>query len=737
LTKRGIGRTGQHPLASERGNSPTRSAAMYIIVNMKNPLRVLLTAVLLVGLALSSISCVNAVDAGSVHTARIGVLLPLTGDRPLDWERILDWEASKVNEDLRDTSFRIQLVYKDTFGVDVADLAKELIADRSLDIALGPMTSREAMRIAPQFARAKKLLISPCATSDDLFRAFAGQRCFARTCQSDVAQTSTILSILKSRGTKRLSLIYENTTYGRTFLTWMGFFVREMGIDLVSTASFAPGQADMLPVVQHAVTGGPDQVVLAAFPTDAANIVGVMDDLKVKAGVFSTDAAMQPSLVKMLGEKAEGFEGVTPSADPASGFAAQYKKAFGRAPEAWSAETYDALAMAACVAARHRFAGGKSTIYDAFTDVATGKGKTGGCSLAGIAQEIKVILKGSLPLISGATGPLVYDRQYGVDTLDSYYAQWRIAGGELKLVRDIQSSETMPPGIIAPGAPEASALPSPQFMNYQRGMPVGVPAYTLRNDLWAVIIATSSGLDDYRHQADALSMYWLLRTNGVADDRIILMMADDVKDDAGNTDRGRIKNQVGGIDLRAGADIDYSGEAVTSRNFENVMLGIASTGGRPVLKTSVESDALVYIAGDGEDGDIYFSNSPPMTARETGRLVQRMDELGRFRQMLLLAQLPEAADACRFITSRNAVALAASSHEEAAVPANYDSDVHVWLADRFTFEFVRAVSRSSKNLSIADVYRRVYLESGGSHVSLVNYRNFDVEGTKISDFIRP
>jgi len=697
----------------------------------------LLAATLVAGLALSASSCAAPVDAGGVFTARLGVLLPLTGDRPLDWERVLDWEASKINAGLRGARFKIQLVYKDTFGVDISDLARELISDGSLDIAVGPMTSREAMRIAPQFAKAQKLLISPCATSDDLFRAFAGKQCFARTCQSDVAQASTILSILKSRGTKRLSLIYENTTYGRTFLNWMGFFTREMGIDLVSTASYAPGQADMVPVVEHATSGDPDQVVLAAFPTDAANIMNVIDGMKVKPKVFSTDAAMQPSLVKLLQEKAEGFEGVIPAADPAAGFAAQYKKAFGHTPEAWSAETYDALALAACVAARHHFAGVKSSTYQAFDEVVGGRDKAGGCSVEGITRDIKSILAGGHPEIQGATGPLEYDRQYGVDTVDSFYAHWRVVEGEFKLVRDIPPAETMTPGIIAPGAPEASALPSPRFMNFQQGMTVGSAPGTDRKDLWAVIIATSSGLDDYRHQADALSMYWLLRSNGVEDDRIILMLEDDLKDDAGNSDRGEIRNQVSGVNLREDARIDYSGDAVTARNFENVLLGHAADGGRPVLDSSVKSDVLVFVAGEGEDGEIYFSNSRPVGARDTGRIVQKMDELGLYRQLLFLAQLPEAADACRFIDARNAVALAASSHEEAAIPTNYDNDIHVWLADRFTFEFVRAVSRSSKNLSIADVYRRVYLESGGSHVALVNYHNFDVNATKISDFVRP
>lgn len=282
----------------------------------------------------------------------------------------------------------------------------------------------------------------------------------------------------------------------------------------------------------------------------------------------------------------------------------------------------------------------------------------------------------------------------------------------------------------------ASALPSPRFMNFKPGDPEGPVPDTVRGDLWAFIAATSSGLDYYRHQADALAFYWLLRSRGLSDDRIILMLTDDVKNDAGNAYRGEVRDRIGGTDLRAGAKVDYSGDAVTVRNFEDVLLGYSEDGNKPVLHTSVESDVLVFVAGEGENGDVSFANSAPLTARKTGKIVSRMYELGRYRQLLFLAQLDEGADMFRFMKSPDAAGLAASSHEEAAMPACYDSTMHLWLTDRFTTSFIRAVSRS-KTLSVADTYRRVYLETAGSHVELVNHANFAVSVTGISDFLNP
>ena len=54
-----------------------------------------------------------------------------------------------------------------------------------------------------------------------------------------------------------------------------------------------------------------------------------------------------------------------------------------------------------------------------------------------------------------------------------------------------------------------------------------VPAQPERA-VYALIAALSSGFPNYRHQADALRQYWLLRHAGVPDDHIVLMLADDI-----------------------------------------------------------------------------------------------------------------------------------------------------------------------------------------------------------------
>ena len=51
---------------------------------------------------------------------------------------------------------------------------------------------------------------------------------------------------------------------------------------------------------------------------------------------------------------------------------------------------------------------------------------------------------------------------------------------------------------------------------------------TQAKDNWAVIISSSCGYDNYRHQADAHHAYQLLIEQGMDPDKIIFMACDDI-----------------------------------------------------------------------------------------------------------------------------------------------------------------------------------------------------------------
>ena len=70
-------------------------------------------------------------------------------------------------------------------------------------------------------------------------------------------------------------------------------------------------------------------------------------------------------------------------------------------------------------------------------------------------------------------------------------------------------------------------------------------------------VASSKEWTNYRHQADVLAIYQQLRQAGYTDDRIILIVEDDIADNVSNPNKGVIQVTIGGNNVYENVEIDY------------------------------------------------------------------------------------------------------------------------------------------------------------------------------------
>jgi Peptidase C13 family len=92
---------------------------------------------------------------------------------------------------------------------------------------------------------------------------------------------------------------------------------------------------------------------------------------------------------------------------------------------------------------------------------------------------------------------------------------------------------------------------------------------------WAVIVATSRYWYNYRHVANALSLYRTVKRLGIPDDHIVLMLAEDAACNARNAFPGAIYNDASHALNVYGdnVEVDYRGYEVTVDNFLRVLTG--------------------------------------------------------------------------------------------------------------------------------------------------------------------
>jgi ABC-type branched-subunit amino acid transport system substrate-binding protein len=672
------------------------------------------------------------------ESLRIGVLLPLTGPDAMQSDEVLNWAVNNINMGGGIDNHKIELVYKDSYTKDVKELAQEFIRDSSIKIVIGPGSSADVYRVAPMFIKNKKILISPFSTAGDVFRAFSGNRYFWRTVQGDVAQIRTILHELSLRNVTKASLLCEDSTYGKTFSDWAGFFSLELGIELLNVVKFEAGSKNTSEAINQALEGNPEYIITAAFPGDAVNIKRELDKSGSQAKLFFTDAAESPYVIDELGEAADGLEGATPAADASNGFETAYKSEFGYYPWDYASTTYDALLISIYTLARQEYSKGQEEIADSIEKIVSGSGVR--VNWSGASRAISMILNGELPNVTGAAGSLNYDKEFGVDPLETHYSLWRVeerdSFRDFWTVKRVNSSKSLDVGTIGD---DVSAYRTQASIKHKELADKENTSYVpgKRNDSWAVVIATTMGWENYRHQSDALAIYDHLKKNGMSDDKIILFLTDDVQRDEKNPIKGNVHHAVGGKNLRENASIDYSGSNVTVQNFRNALLGIKSNEAPIVLETDTSSDIFLYIVGHGAKGSIRFDTGGSLNAVTLNATIEEMYKNNRYRQIFVVIETCFSESMTVGIRTPGVVVLTASSISESSLSTNYDSEINMWLADDFTYQFLIIISKG-QNITILELYAAIYERVAGSHVRLKNYDKFGgISTVLVSEFVSP
>jgi legumain len=164
-------------------------------------------------------------------------------------------------------------------------------------------------------------------------------------------------------------------------------------------------------------------------------------------------------------------------------------------------------------------------------------------------------------------------------------------------------------------------------------------------DVWAVLIAGSSGWGNYRHQADVCHAYQVLKHGGLDDDHIVVMMADDIASNYLNPHPGQIFNNPKGPDVYDGVPVDYRGEQVNAENFLAVLAGeqpqvIGSSG--KTIKSGPKDRVFVFFADHGAPGVLGMPSGPFLYADDLLKTLRKAATKKRFADMVMYIEACES-----------------------------------------------------------------------------------------------
>ncbi|XP_042517753.1 putative GPI-anchor transamidase isoform X1 [Macadamia integrifolia] len=206
---------------------------------------------------------------------------------------------------------------------------------------------------------------------------------------------------------------------------------------------------------------------------------------------------------------------------------------------------------------------------------------------------------------------------------------------------------------------------------------------------WAVLVCTSRFWFNYRHMANTLSLYRTVKRLGIPDERIILMLADDMACNARNKYPAQVfNNENHRLNLYGdNVEVDYRGYEVTVGNFLRVLTGRHETAipRSKRLLSDEGSHILLYMTGHGGDEFLKFQDSEELQSHDLADVVKQMREKRRFKELLIMVDTCQAATLFSQLHSPGVLAIGSSMKGENSYSHHLDSDVGVSVVDRFTF----------------------------------------------------
>jgi phosphatidylinositol glycan class K len=229
---------------------------------------------------------------------------------------------------------------------------------------------------------------------------------------------------------------------------------------------------------------------------------------------------------------------------------------------------------------------------------------------------------------------------------------------------------------------------------------------------WAVLVSTSRFWFNYRHSANVLSIYRVIKSLGFPDSHIILMLADDMVCNPRNPFPAQIfQNTNKLVDLYGeNIEVDYRGYEVNVENFIRLLTGRhdPSVPRSKRLLSDRGSNILVYMTGHGGNEFLKFQDNEEISSKDIADCFQQMWQKQRYNEILFMVDTCQANTLYNHFYSPNILAIGSSDYRENSYSHHADSDIGVAIIDRFTYytlEFFQKHVRPDSNTTIAQLFR--------------------------------
>ena len=286
-------------------------------------------------------------------TIKIATQSPLSGGQAALGEGIklgTQLAIDKLKGNLEKKGFKVALVpYDDQAKPDVGVAnARNIIADREILGVIGHFNSGVAIPSSEVYKEVSLAMISPANTNPTVTD--RGYKNVFRVCGRDDVQG--VVGSEFAHGTLKVKTVYvvhDKTTYGQGVAEFFRADAAKKGIKVLGFEG-TEEKSNFDPIITPIRARKPDLIYFGGIYEQAAPFFRQARERGVKAKFMGPDGLDSSDLVKIAGKSVQGMY-YTSVAGPvtvypeAKQFADEYQKKFGKKPEPFSAQAYDATAI--------------------------------------------------------------------------------------------------------------------------------------------------------------------------------------------------------------------------------------------------------------------------------------------------------------------------------------------------------------------------------------------------------
>lgn len=284
------------------------------------------------------------------QTAKIGVISFLTGSGSAYGEAItngLKLAQDELNE-ANKGKLKVDLVIEDSAGKkdQAITAANKLINNDNVVGIIGPTLSGEMFAAAPIANQNGVPIMGTSTTAEGITE--IGDYVFRNALPESIAIPEAIKKVVAKEKIKKVALMYSsNNDFCVSGYKTMEKTAKELGLEIVDTKTFADGDTDYSAQLTSIASKKPDAVLVSSLYKEGGLILSKAREMGLNVPFIGGNGFNSPQLVKQAGAAADNayvgspwYPGGSPKADA---FVKKYEQKYGKKPDQFAAQAYDAL----------------------------------------------------------------------------------------------------------------------------------------------------------------------------------------------------------------------------------------------------------------------------------------------------------------------------------------------------------------------------------------------------------